>query len=335
MTANIKTTDGQAFAAYARKGAWHILGQVFQDTTLSAEKVLDLAHLSGWNVEKYPLFAPVEGDGFKLDLSVPDRFGTVMTDPVSGEKRVLGDVGSRYVPIQNEEHADFLNLVVDESGGYFETAGALGRGNRVFVSIRIPEGITVGGKEGDQIDLYIGALNAHDASMPFTMVTTPIRWECQNMINFSLRRAANKFTVRHTGSGLKGQAAEARRALDLVFAYQEAFQEEANRLIDTTMTEMQFMDLIAEAYGPKEDSGLAAQTRAEERVGQMATLFTEAGTNANIRDTAWAGFNAITEYFDWFSATRSEDPETTRAIKSLDGEWATSAFNLVNEFTLA
>lgn len=325
MTANIKQTDGQAFAAYAREGAWHRLGQVMPDSQMTAEGALDLAHLSGWNVEKEPLTTA-------SGLAVPARYGTVMTDPVNGERRVLGDVGSRYTVFQNEEHADFLNVLVDEAGAHFETAGALGRGEKVFVSLRMPESIKVGGE--DSVDIYIGALNAHDASMPFTVVTTPIRWECQNMINFSLRRASNRFTVRHSGAGLQGQAAEARRVLDLVYEYNEAFEEAAQRLVDATMTEIQFEEIIARTYGPKADSGLAAQSRAEARVGQMVTLFSEAGTNDAIRNTAWAGFNAVTEYYDWFSDTRSEDPEKQRAVKSLEGTWATEAYGLMDAFVM-
>lgn len=326
MTANIKRTEGQAFAAYAREGAWHLLGQVMPDGQMTPEQALELAHLAGWDVTKEPLVT-------ESGLVVPGRFGTVMTDPISKERRVLGDVGSRYTVFQNEEHVDFLNVLLDEAGAHIETAGALGQGEKVFVSIRIPETVKIAGT--DEIDLYIGALNAHDASMPFTVVTTPIRWECQNMINYSLRRATNRFTVRHSGVGIKGQAAEARRILGLIYKYNEAFEQEAQRMIDATMVEAQFEELVQENFGAKESSSMAALARAEERVGQMVTLFSEAGTNANIRDTAWAGFNAITEYQDWFSETRSDDPERTRATKSLSGEWATQAYNLVDRWMLA
>lgn len=326
MTANIKQTEGQAFAAYAREGAWHMLGQVMPDDQMTPEQALELAHLAGWNVTKEPLLT-------ESGLAVPGRFGTVMTDPISKERRVLGDVGSRYVPFQNEEHVDFLNVLLDEAGAHIETAGALGQGEKVFVSIRMPDTVKIAGS--DSIDIFIGALNAHDASMPFTVVSTPIRWECQNMINYSLRQAKNRFTVRHSGEGIRGQAAEARRILGLIYKYNEAFEQEAQRMIDTVMVEKQFEELVQENFGPQEDSSMAAQTRADERVGQMITLFSEASTNADIRDTAWAGFNAITEYQDWFSETRSDDPEKTRATKSLNGEWATQAYNLVDRWMLA
>lgn len=324
MVANIAETNGVAFAAYARQPAWHRLGNVKAEGGMTALEVLDLANLGGWNVVKEPL-QTAEG------LVVPDRYATVMTDPVSGDRRVLGDVGGRYVPFQNEEHTEFLNTLVDESGAHFETAGALGRGNRVFVSMTLPETIKVAGS--DEVTMYIGALNAHDASMPFTVVATPIRWECQNMINASLATAKNRFTVRHTGVGLKGQAAEAQRVLGLIYEYQEAFEAEAQALIDTSMNQSEFERMVNMTWGPKVDSNLAAQTRAEERIDEMLRLFSDKGNTVDgIADTAWAGFNAITEYFDWFSPTRSEDEDLQRATKSLDGVWATDALTVVKQY---
>lgn len=325
MVANIKEQDGVEFAAYARQPAWHRLGQVKADGQMSVSEALDMANLSGWDVQKEPIYT---ADG----LVVPGRNATVAN--ILGARTVLGDVGDRYVVFQNEEHATFLNTLVDEAGAHVETAGALGRGERVFVSLRLPDSVSVGGQSGDKVDTYIGALNSHDASQPFTVVTTPIRWECQNMINYSLSRATNRHTVRHSGAGLKGAVEEARRVLGLIYQYNEVFEQEAERLVQTSMTSETFEEMIAAAYGYDGDN-MAAAERADERLGQMMTLFDTAGTNANIRETAWAGLNAIVEYFDWFSATNAEDEDTKRAEKSLSGAWATDAFATVSRFITA
>jgi len=322
VVANIKVEDGVEFAAYARTAAWHRLGAVKVDGQMTVEEALRLANLSGWNVQKEPIFT---ADG----LVVPGRNATVAT--ILGKRTVLGDVGDRYVPFQNEEHALFLQTLVDESGGWVETAGALGRGEKVFVSLRLPESVTVGGQSGDKVDTYIGALNAHDASQPFTVVTTPIRWECQNMINYSLSKATNRHTVRHTGAGLRGAVVEAQRVLGLIYQYNEAFETEAEKLVQIAMTSESFEEMIAKEYG-YEGENLAAAERADDRMGQMMTLFDKAGTNASIRGTAWAGFNAVVEYFDWFSATNAEDEDAKRAEKSLSGVWAQNAFDTVSKF---
>jgi len=325
MVANIKEQDGVQFAAYARTAAWHRLGQVKADGQMTVDEALDLANLSGWDVQKEPIYT-------KDGLIVPGRNATVAN--ILGQRVVLGDVGDRYTVFQNEEHATFLHTLVDEAGAHVETAGALGRGERVFVSLRLPESVTIGGQSGDKVDTYIGALNAHDASQPFTVVTTPIRWECQNMINYSLSRATNKHTVRHSGAGLKGAVEEARRVLGLIYKYNEAFEQEAEKLVQVMLTSDAFEEMISKEYGYDGDN-LAAAERADERIGQMMTLFDTAGTNGNIRGTAWAGFNAIVEYFDWFSATTAEDEDTKRAEKSLAGTWATQAFDTVSRFVSA
>lgn len=325
MVANIMEQDGIEFAAYARTAAWHRLGTVKYDGQMTVDEALDLAHLSGWNVQKEPIYT---ADG----LVIPGRNATVAT--INGKRVVLGDTGDRYVVFQNEEHATFLNTLVDESGAHLETAGALGRGERVFVSLLLPDSVTIGGQSGDKVDTYIGALNAHDASMPFTVVTTPIRWECQNMINYSLSLAQNRHTVRHSGAGLKGAVEEARRVLGLIYKYNSAFEAEAERLVQISMNSESFEEMVSAEYGYEGDN-MAAAERADERVGQMMTLFDTAGTNANIRETAWAGFNAIVEYFDWFSATTADDENAKRAEKSLSGTWATEAFATVDKFVTA
>lgn len=325
MVANIMQQDGVEFAAYARQPAWHRLGNVKADGQMTVDEALELASLSGWDVKKEPIYT-------KDGLVVPGRNATVAN--ILGKRVVLGDVGDRYVVFQTEEHALFLNTLLHEAGAHVETAGALGRGEKVFISLRLPESVTIGGQSGDKVDTYLGALNAFDASQPFTVVTTPIRWECQNMINYSLSQATNRFTIRHSGAGLKGAVAEAHRVLGLIHKYNEAFEAEAEKLVQVSMTSDIFEEMIVANYG-YDGENIAAAERADERVGQMMTLFNEAGTNANIRDTAWAGFNAIVEYFDWFSATNAEDEDAKRAEKSIAGTWATDAFSTVSRFVNA
>src|SRR5690606_18501662 len=99
----------------AREAAWHRLGTVKPDGQMTVEEALALANLSGWDVQKEPIFTE---DG----LVVPGRNATVGT--ILGKRTVLGDVGDRYVVFQNEEHATFLQTLVDEAGAHVETAGA-------------------------------------------------------------------------------------------------------------------------------------------------------------------------------------------------------------------
>lgn len=325
MPHNLDITDGQASYAGAREDAWHQLGQTLPDS-FTAEEAMEAANLGGWNVRKAPLLVDAEEAGGTGGLvEVPRFFATVRDNPVNGQLDALGVVGNAYHPIQNEEHAGFLNALVDESGAHFETAGALDGGRRVFITMKVPNHILVGGV--DQVDQYIAAVNSHDATSSLTCLVTPVRVVCENTLNFAMEGISPRIRIRHT-RGYKNVLGEARRVLDLSFKYLDAFQEEAERLINTEMTNDEFVAIINDAWGTTEDTAPAVRTRSENKLEKMVELFTEAGTQEGMRNTAWAGFNAITEWADHFSPTRGNDP-TKRAQNAIFNEFKDEAYKLV------
>src|SRR6476659_1594702 len=138
--------NGSASFVSAREHAWHRLGTVLPEQ-FDAAQAMQYAKLGGWNVRKEPLTTTViTGDGVST-LSVPDQFASVRTNPVTGRPDVLGVVGRGYTPIQNEAHARILDLLVDESGAHFETAGSLRGGRQVFLTMRMPESMRIGGHD--------------------------------------------------------------------------------------------------------------------------------------------------------------------------------------------
>lgn len=313
MSANIDAKNGKAAFVSAHESAWHQLGTTL-DHSFTAEEAMTAGYLGGWNVRKVQEFVPIPGHD-KL-VEVPGRFAVLRDSPFQkGAVDVLGSVGGVYHVIQNEEHAALLNTLVDESGAHFETAGSLDGGRKVFVTMKMPGHIKIGGV--DQIDNYIAAVNSHDGSTKFTIMVTPVRIVCANTMNLAFRNHSNKYTVRHTKGAERLLVGEARKALDLTFSYLDAFQSQAEELINTTLSQMRFEEIIQEAFGPEENSGPAARTRAERRVEEMSELFSDSLTHAGVRETAWAGLNAITEWADHFSPVRGDDRDATRAAKSL------------------
>ena len=69
----------------------------------------------------------------------------------------LGVVGEDYQVVQNEQVADMLDKLVDESGAHFETAGSLRGGRSVFVTMKLPESMKVAGVD----DLDVSKLNLY------------------------------------------------------------------------------------------------------------------------------------------------------------------------------
>lgn len=308
---NLDITDGEASFVSAREDAWHQLGTVLPDT-FTAEEAMVAGNLGGWDVRKVPVFAQV-GDA---QLPMPGRNAVVRNNPVvPGRVDVIGDVGDSYQIVQNEEHAGFLNTLVDESGAHFETAGALDGGRQVFITMKLPSHILIGGS--DKVDTYIAALNTHDGSASFTIMVTPIRVVCQNTLNMAFGSTTNIFRVRHTSGAARILANEARAALDLTFNYLDEFQAEADRLIEATLTEDAFEAILVAEYGAPEDAAKATVSRSERKIEEILSLFADANTQAGIRNTAWAGLNAMTEWADHFSPTRGDERDEARARKAV------------------
>jgi len=321
MAHELDINDGQASFVSAREDAWHQLGTVLDDT-FTAEQAMTAGLLGGWNVRKLPIYAKVEmgDDKFRTTKSipVPDRSAIVRDNPVvAGQVDVLGDVGKDYTIVQNEEHAGLLNALVDEGGAHFETAGALKGGKQVFVTMKLPSHIRIGGV--DPVDTYIAAINSHDGSMSFTMMVTPVRVVCANTLNMAFSGASHMFKVRHTRGASSILAAQARESLDMTFNFIDGFQEEAERLIQTTLTEQAFEKILTREFGAGKDAAKSTVTRTETKIDAMLSLFADAGTQAGIRNTAWAGLNAMTEWADHFSPVRGleADRDATRAQKAV------------------
>ena len=173
MGHELDITDGQVSFANSRSDHWHRLGQSVGHA-MTAREALDAAHLAGWNVRKMALQVPqqpvIGDDGVTTPppLAVPDFYATVRTNPINGGLDVLGVVGSKYEPVQNEASCGLLDAITDESGAHFETAGALRGGRETFITMKLPNSMVFDGIDGskDRTDFYLAALNSHDGYLP-------------------------------------------------------------------------------------------------------------------------------------------------------------------------
>ena len=305
--------DGVHAAVFARKDAWHKLGTTL-DHEFTAAEALQYAHLAGWDVRKIPLTAhDVREDGV-TELEVPDRWATVRTNPVTGATEYLGVVGGHYTPIQNEAHVELLDALVDESGAHFDTAGALRKGREVFVGMKLPDHLTVGGL--DRIDLNLIALNSHDGSSAFRFLVSPVRVVCANTQAAAIRQAQASFSVRHTSQS-GGQLQEAREALGLTFKYVEAFEAEAEAMLARKTSARGFesyaMELLGIERGEKEKAG----KRKQEHLANLQELWRSSSTLDGIRTSRWGAYQAVVEYFDHFAPANGADAATARATRTL------------------
>lgn len=285
--------------ASARLDAWHALGNVV-DATMDARQALEASHLAGWNVRKTELFARDENG---VELPVDNRFATIYTNPVTGQSQYLGVVGGHYAPIQNEEHADLLDAIVDESGAHFETAGSLRGGRETFITMKMPESILVGGE--DRVDTYLIGLNSHDASSSFRFLISPVRVVCANTQAAALRDAVSSFSVRHL-KGANANLQEAREALGMTWKYVEEFEAKAQQMIERTISDNTFEKIVGQLFGAETATTTRAKNLVDEhRAGLMSLWKGDSDTMKLVKGTRWGAYQAVTEYVDHYMSVRS------------------------------
>jgi len=306
----LDTTLGMA-ALYTTTPAWHGLGNVIPGGTSDVQEVLTLGGID-FGVELRAVRY-----GFADEVRVmADRHVTVRDD--TGD--ALGVVGSRYTPIQNRAAFEFLQNLVADFGVIWESAGATRGGRNVFVSMRLPETVTIDADGiNDEIVPFIAAINSHDGSSPFRVVATPWRPVCRNTERFAVNDAHSNWSVRHTASSTD-RITEARRTLGLSSRYFEAFADEETELARTEISVAEFDKVITDLWPVKEEPSKRSATLTEQRTTALrALLDTETG---RVGRTAYAAERAITGYLDHVAPMRpgkTMTEEIARATRLVEG----------------
>ncbi len=148
--------NGEASMMYVGGVPWHGLGTAL-DKPATAEEAIQAARLD-WQVKKLPLYA-TDGDNSLLRLPVPDKFAVARENSLD----VLGVVGSSYTIVQNREAFAFFDPIVGQNAAIYHTAGALGKGERVWILAKLPDSIRVVGD--DITDKFLLLTNSHDGTI--------------------------------------------------------------------------------------------------------------------------------------------------------------------------
>ena len=299
--------DMASFASL-REPAWHGLGTVL-DEAVSTSKMLQVAHLAGWNVRLEELQLP--------GRSHRQHFATVRTNPFDGESDVLGVVGERYNVLQNEELFAFGDAILD--GAKWETAGSIKNGTVVFGSLRLERTTEIDPKgRNDLMNNYLLVHTSHDGSLAIQASITPVRVVCQNTLNMAVgargKSAKQSFRIRHTQT-VGGKVAAAREALGLAHKYLDEFDRQAQEMIAKEISDKQFFDIITTAYPKPEKDAKGSMTKWENKIDTLNDIYSS-GTVANIKGTAWGAYNTMTERLDWFRNPRGGNAEGVLAAAS-------------------
>ena len=314
MAHELETQNGVASFASFREPAWHNLGTVF-DTEKNTNEMLVAANLNNWNVRLEDLEIPSSLVSDKQYQYV------VRTNPTDkSQTDVLGIVGERYVPLQNEDLFSFGDNILD-GGGRWETAGSIRGGRVVFGSLAL-ERETVLDPNGvaDVVKTYLLINTSHDGSIAIQASITPVRVVCANTLNLALNRTRKKdgikqsFKIRHTQTA-NGKVQIARETLGMANKYMDEFDKMAHAMISKEISAKDFNDIILAAYPKPEKDAKGAIKKWENKVDMINDIYT-GEFNGMIAGNAWGAFNALTERLDWYRSARGGSNESMLAAAS-------------------
>ncbi len=314
MAHELESQNGVASFASFREPAWHGLGTVFTEEKNTSE-MLVAANLNDWNVRLEDLEIP---STLTSDKNYQYVVRTNPTDKTQTD--VLGIVGERYVPLQNEDLFAFGDNILD-GGGRWETAGSIRGGRVVFGSLAL-ERETVLDPSGvaDKVKTYLLINTSHDGSIAIQASITPVRVVCANTLNLALNRTKKRdgvkqsFKIRHTQSA-EGRIQVARETLGLANVYMDEFDKLAHAMIQQTITAQQFNEIILAAYPKPEKDVKGAIKKWETKVDLINDIYT-GEFNHTIAGTAWGALNALTERLDWHRNSRGANTENMLASAS-------------------
>ena len=319
---------------------WHALGQIVKDYPNSREAI-QFAGLD-YSVVKLPLYThdiqvtgPASNDQ-EAEIQVPDYYATFRTDT----KQVLGVVGKDYEVVQNRDAFNFFDAIVEGDGIQYETAGALGQGERIFITAKLPGYIRVG--NDDLIEKYLFLTTSHDGFGSITAAFTPVRIVCQNTLNAAMRSHSNAVKIRHT-SNAKERLEQAHKVMGISSKLSEELQDIFNRWSKVRITDPEVKKLIQLALVPnkevlhylqagKDDDLSTYFKNMTETVYEYAMSSPSQQTDTS-RGTVFGAYNAVTGYFQNVRNYKDDEAKVKSLFFGGTGQLRSqTTFNLCAEF---
>jgi phage/plasmid-like protein (TIGR03299 family) len=312
-----ETVTGGAFAS-VREGAWHQLGYV-SPTQVTSRELLKLAHCD-FPIYTVPVMAQIERkdeQGYLIDIEIvqDNRKVNLMRDhPETKRPQILGQVGKGY-PLWTPEETlcGFGDGILAHGAPTASACGALDEGRQVFMCFKLPKEMHVGGLSDELINLYLVIHTSFDGSTKTRARLTPVRAVCANTLEAGARVAVSEYAIKKTRNAKLAEM-QAQAALGLVDPFVASMQKEADALIAVQVTNDKFRAIINHEFGPGEDPSKKALDAWTPREQALMDLFTVAPTQANVRNTAWAGVQAVTEYADWMMNVQGSKKMTTEQV---------------------
>ena len=330
MVANINSI------MYYGEKPWHGIGTELDHPATAAEAIK--AAKLDWEVQAFPIYAGVPdiNDNSKINEYIPveDTRATVRMDT----KAALGVVGRLYTPIQNVDAFGFFDSVVGEGKAMYHVCGALGKGETIWILAKMPGDLRVL-KTDDIIEKYLLLSNSHNGMSTMKMFFTPIRVVCQNTLsaaNSEVEQSGRDMVrIKHL-PGLHEKVEAAKIVLGLVDRTYAELQQAYNKLANYQVND-DWLDIYIRAVIPAKNENEVSTRTINIRDGIGSRFESESNSLPGIKGSAWAAYNAVTEWTDHFSIYSKEKRDTTARLSSIwlgcGSELKKRAFDIALKFT--
>ncbi|WP_113653116.1 DUF932 domain-containing protein [Pedobacter namyangjuensis] len=335
-------TQKHAFFSVKEK-AWHGLGTSVDTYPTSAE-ALKFAGLD-YTVVKRPLFTLDnlnnefrQGEVLPAEagVEVPNFFATMRTD----SEQVLGVVGRDYSVVQNVDAFSFFDSIVGGGEGIkYETAGALGKGERIFITAKLPSYIRVG--NDDLIEQYLFLTTSHDGGGSITAAFTPVRIVCNNTLNAAMRNHKNAIRVRHS-SGAGERLKQAHLLMGISSRSSTQLQEVFNHWAKVRISDAQVKKLVQLAMAPNKEVLQQLQNGTDDvhssiyrNIVNDVYAYAMGDQSQQMETTAgtvFGAYNAVTGYFQNVRRYKDGEAKFKSIIEGTARQRAQVAFDLCGDF---
>lgn len=312
---------GSPMFASLRELPWHKQGTILQEE-VNGYEMLKAAQLD-WTVHTSTLsyesiITNPDGTTQHLgNLPIPDRKAVYRSDTGG----YLGVVGSDFEIFQQREVVEFFEGLVQGSKIIYETAGALGNGEIIWVLARIPD-LKLDVK-GDEIVPYMLINNGHTGKSALNCYPTTVRVVCANTLKAASREFLERRKKRgknniHSGYRIK----HSKNMRNIVAEVQRSYEaciddlEKTNKMFlalaernFTSEERKKFFEFVVDPKGTEEeDVSDRKKTQMDNKLDILEKLSVSSTNTTKATDGTFYGLlNIATEYVDHERGTRCAD----------------------------
>ena len=285
---------GRSLFAAERTVPYYRLGTVTNKRITDHREMMKYA---GIDKVEYGVTDAVLPEGF--DGFVTPTRHTYWTNPLTGEKMILGTVGERYTLIQPEPVFGLFSGLDHP----WEVMGIINDGREMFGSIEWEREVTLDPNGADEkVRSWLTVRSSNDGSGALVGGRSSMRFICFNMFVSRFKNLADKFSVRHTLSA-EQKMNKIRLELARTDEYFSVQEVAIREMFETPMVEKAFWNIVESEFPRPEkvgekDPAKAAVTKWENRMELISQAW-RAPANAGIHGTVYGGWQAMLEASQW------------------------------------